>query len=93
MTNRFFADSVDSDRNINNSAFEELNEPITAQVIQMAIKKLKSNKAPGPYDNLLNDYFIYSADILIGHLTNIFNKVFNAKVLLCQYIKREKKQM
>jgi hypothetical protein len=31
-----------------------------------------------PSDDLLNEYFIFSIDILVGHITDLFNRVFDA---------------
>lgn len=67
-----------SDFNINNPTFAELNAVITLEEVKSAIFRLKKNKASCPSDNLLNEYFINSFDILGGHITDIFNKVFDA---------------
>jgi hypothetical protein len=44
----------------------------------MAIKDLQRNKAPCPADNLLNEFFIETSDILIGHITGCFNTIFDS---------------
>ena len=79
---------------INKPSFEELNTPITCNEVLLAIKCLKSSKVSCPSDDLLNEYFISSADILVGHITDLFNKIFDPGhfpevwSLLCQYTKR-----
>lgn len=64
--------------NIDNSTFNELNVPITIKEVKDAIKNLKRNKAACPCDDILNEFFIESTDILGGHITDLFNKLFNA---------------
>ena len=66
------------DFNDDDSAFEELNLPITQQEVLSAIKRLSKNKSVSPSDNLLNEYLIESSDILSGHLTDMFNIIFNS---------------
>ena len=68
----------ETDFNINNPSFECLNTPFTSNEILMAIKDLKRNKAPCPADNLLNEFFIETSDILIGHITDCFNIIFDS---------------
>ena len=46
-----------------NTVYPELDDPITVQEIINAVKLLKRNKSCGS-DNLLNEYFIESVDIL-----------------------------
>ena len=67
-----------SDFNINDPTFPELNEPITVSEVVKAIKRLKRNKASSPSDNILNEYLIESVDILSGHLTDMFNTIFDS---------------
>ena len=43
--------------------------------MKAAIKSLKREKAPGS-DNLLNEYFLETADIICSHLTDLFNGIF-----------------
>ena len=57
--------------------FPELDIPITRSEILKSIRKLKCNKAFGP-DSLLNEYFIESADLLIGRLEITFNKILDS---------------
>ena len=64
--------------NINDETYEQLKVPITYTEVQAAIKRLNRNKAACPADNLLNEYFIESCDILCSHSTTLFNKVFNS---------------
>ena len=42
-------------------------------------KSLKHSKSPGE-DNVLNEYFIDAGDILLSHLTDIFNGIFNCGI-------------
>ena len=56
----------------------ELDRKITPQEVKSAILSLKRNKSFAPCDSLLNEYFIEASDILLGHLTDIFNTVFEA---------------
>ena len=63
-----------SDFNTNNPTFYELNAPITIAEVEYAIKHLNKNKASCPCDNLLNEYFIESFDILGAHITDMFIK-------------------
>ena len=45
------------------------------------IKSLKHSKSPGEDTcNVLNEYFIEAGDILLGHLTDIFNGIFNSGI-------------
>ena len=67
-----------SDFNIDDPTFSELNVPITSQETKRAIDGLKRNKASSPCDNLLNEYFLESSDILLGHITDLFNLIFDA---------------
>ena len=57
--------------------FSELDKPITSKEIQDVILKLKRNKAFAG-DQLLNEYFIESCDILLGHLVDLFNGILNS---------------
>jgi len=57
--------------NLDDPTFEELNRQIVVSEVQSAIKNLKRNKSVCPSDNLLNDYFIESSDILSTHITDI----------------------
>ena len=54
--------------------FSELDVPITQTEIMNNIKRLKHNKAHGPY-TLLNEYFIESAGLICSHFEKLFNKI------------------
>ena len=69
---------VNSDFNTYNPTFYELNALITIAEVEYAIKHLNKNTASCPCDNLLNEYFIESFDILGAHKTTMFNKIFSA---------------
>ena len=62
-----------------NCTYEELDNPITLDEIKIVVNNLKRNKAHG-HDNLLNEYFLESFDILGGHLVDIFNAVFDSGI-------------
>ena len=68
----------------NDSNFEELDKPITVKEIETVIRSLKRNKSAAG-DELLNEYFIESADILSGHLADIFNAILNSGVFPSQW--------
>jgi hypothetical protein len=70
--------NAESNLKIDNPTLEELNIPISQTEVRDAIKNLNRNKASCPSDNLLNEYFIESLDILVDHITDMFNKVFDA---------------
>ena len=58
--------------NLDDPTFEELNRQIDVSEVQSDIKR---NESVCLSDNLLNDYFIESSDILSTHITDMFNKV------------------
>ncbi|XP_060585357.1 uncharacterized protein LOC132741248 [Ruditapes philippinarum] len=66
-------------RNLNHNdvIYEELDGVITSEEILKAIKSLKRGKA-GSLDHLINEYFIEAGDILIGHIVDIFNNIFDS---------------
>ena len=66
------------DRNERNSTFPEMDLPISHEEILNAIHGLKSNKSCG-IDDILNEYFLKAADILIEPLHILFNKVLDSK--------------
>ena len=59
--------------------YEDLDRLISTEEVKTAIKSLKNSKSPGE-DNILNEYFIEAGDILISHITDIFNGIFNTGV-------------
>ena len=59
------------------STFEELDKPITVAEISAVIRNLKRNKSVAG-DNLLNENFIESFDILGSHLVDIFNAILDS---------------
>lgn len=66
-----------NDFNDTEAVFPELDSPITYEEVVNGIKSLKRNKASG-CDDLLNEYFIESFHILAGHITDIFNNIFDS---------------
>lgn len=66
-----------SDFNINDPTYESLNAVITHDEVRSAVKCLKRNKAACPSDNMINEFFIETLDILVGHLTDLFNTVLD----------------
>ena len=57
--------------------FSELDCPITAKEIREVVRNMKRNKSFSG-DQLLNEYFIESLDILSGHLVDLFNAILNS---------------
>ena len=61
--------------------FEELDANITESEarseVQACIKKLKRDKSCGS-DSLLNEYFLEAGDILLSHLTELFNVILDS---------------
>ena len=57
--------------------FEELDKPITVDEVEVVIRYLKRNKSFSG-DQLLNEYFLESFDILSGHIVDIFNAILNS---------------
>ena len=68
----------------NDSNFKELDKQITVKEIETVIRSLKRNKSVAG-DELLYEYFIESADILSGHLADIFNTILNSGVFPSQW--------
>ena len=79
-TNIAEADDFNETHNFeeNNFIFEELDKPFSEAEVNAAIKRMKSNKSCAPNDLLLNEFFIESADILVGHITDIFNIIYDS---------------
>ena len=57
--------------------FEELDQPVSILEVKSAIHSLKRNKAYAG-DQLLNEYFDETYDILSSHLVNVFNSILDA---------------
>ena len=55
----------------------ELDKPISVFEIEKVIRLLKRNKSAAG-DQLLNEYYIEFADILSGHLVDLFNAILNS---------------
>ena len=60
-----------------NTVYPELDNPFTVDEVVSSVKLLKRNKAYGG-DNLLNEYFIETVDILAPHICNMFNKIIDS---------------
>ena len=58
--------------------FPYLDEAITKDEIQTAIKRLNTNKSSG-FDNIINEYFKNAAEVLIEPLRKLFNKILNSR--------------
>jgi hypothetical protein len=56
---------------VNNPTFKSLNIPIITEEVREAKGRMNRNKASCPVDNLLNEYFIETADILQTYLQDI----------------------
>jgi len=77
------------------SEHKELDVIITADKVRAAIKSLKRNKSAW-LDNIINNFFIESCDMLIGYIVDIFNGVLECGIFfrqlwesLCLYKKGE----
>ena len=68
---------LEHDFNSDYTNYQELDRRITYQEIEKVVRDLKRNKSYAS-DNLLNEYFIESIDILSLHLEDIFNSIFNS---------------
>ena len=66
---RFLTDDIES-------AFEELNMPITSDELKKSISQLKQGKSSGS-DLLLNEFFIYGREKLTPYLLCLFNYIFD----------------
>ena len=64
--------------NDRNSTFQEMDMQISHEEILNAIRSLKSNKSCG-IDDILNEYFLKAADILIEPLYILFNKILESR--------------
>ena len=69
-----------NDFDSNNCTFEELDKAITLEEVELVIRSLKRNKSFSR-DQLLNEYFIESVDILSGHIVDIFNAILTLSKL------------
>ena len=75
--------------------FESLDEQISHEEIKRCIKQLSRNKSPGK-DDLLNEYFMESIDLLIEPLGILFNDILDSgyfpsqwtEGIIYRYIKR-----
>ena len=65
-----------NDFDLPNNVYSELDRNITEEEIVLAVKSLKRGKAYGA-DNLLNEYFIETIDVLSGQLCKLFNKIID----------------
>ena len=65
------------ERNEFSVMFDELNEPISTELINKAIKELKSNKSGGP-DMHINEFFVHGRDTHLPYLHKLFNKIFDS---------------
>ena len=65
------------DFNSDYTNYQELDRRITYQEIEKVVRDLKRNKSYAS-DNLLNEYFIESVDILSSLLEDLFNNIFNS---------------
>ena len=75
LESELFCQNIDFDSQDCN--FEELDQPVTFEEVKVVIRSLKKNKSFGG-DQLLNEYFIESLDILSSHLVDIFNAILNS---------------
>ncbi len=64
-----------------NSMFEELDVPISEAEVAKGLNSLKRGKAYAG-DCVLNEYFISAGDILLSHLTDLFNVILDTGYFL-----------
>ncbi|XP_060579839.1 uncharacterized protein LOC132736666 [Ruditapes philippinarum] len=76
----------DHDFNDTSCTFAELDCPITVAEVEFAIRGLKTNKSCAG-DNLINEYFIQTVDILKCYLVDIFNAILNTGHFPAQWTK------
>ena len=57
--------------------FEELDSRISEAEVRECMKKLKQRKACGS-DSLLNEFFLEAGDILLSHITELFNALLDS---------------
>ena len=74
-----FSDNNDN-FNLSANTFSQLNESFSYVQVESAIKKLKRNKAVCPEDDIINEYILESRDILCGHITSLFYRVFDSGI-------------
>lgn len=69
-----------------NVAQSQLNNPITANEIEMAIKSLKLNKASG-IDNIINEYLISMKHLLLPTYEKLFNIILDTGIVPSDWTK------
>ena len=63
----------------NDPIFDELDSNITTEEVRKCMNSLKRGKACGTCtDNLLNEYFLEAGDILLTHITELFNAILES---------------
>jgi hypothetical protein len=85
----------DGNTKTDNPTFGEFNMRITRDEVRAEVRNLHRNKSASPSDNLLNEYFIETIDIMVRHIIDLFDFFTQAifqncgrKVLLYLRIKR-----
>ena len=68
----------------NSTTFPEMDLQISHDEIKKAIQCLKSNKSCG-IDDILNEYFVNAADVLIEPLHTVFNKILESRSFPAQW--------
>ena len=74
------------DFNNTDAIFDVLDKRISISEVQGAIKSLSKNKSTA--DNILNEYFISTCDILAGHITDIFNIILYSVIFSRKMVER-----
>ena len=69
--------TTDDGRRLDGYTISSPCEPNGSGELKTVINSLKKSKSPGE-DNVLNEYFIEAGDILISHIKDIFNGIFNS---------------
>ena len=79
---RFFIENFDTDDR--ETTYTNFDDPFSQIEIRKAIKNLSSNKACGA-DNIINEYFIHAAELLVEPIKLLFNKILQTGVFPSQW--------
>ena len=69
--------NIDDSANSDTGHNEALNSRITEEEVLKCLKSLKDGKAPGP-DGIPNEFYKFSADVILPLLTELFNYIFDS---------------
>ena len=79
IVNNDEAENFDNNHNfdLRDPMYDQLDNPVITDEVRKCLQALKSGKACG-IDNLLNEYFIEAGDILLTHMTDLFNIILDS---------------